>query len=141
MANNYYCIGTPSGEGVIEALINKGGINHYGYTGDHEGRLYYIRPDNNFIDFVDTDDINSEPLIVVIKAWCEEVPHMIPRNINGTYYCIATSFGKPYVKECTDCNTSLDTERHINYNYYLNKETCQKTVDDIIQIIKNSHNL
>lgn len=139
MANLYYCVGTESGAGVIEALIAKGGINKSGFTGDYEHRVYYIRPDNNFIDFVDNEEINAEAFITVIKACYEKVPPMIPRNIGGTYYCIAFNYGKTYAKECTDSNRTLDVERYMSYNYYLDNELCQKVANNITKLIRESH--
>ena len=141
MANLYYCVGTESGNGVIEALIDKGGINKSGFTGNYEHRIYYIRPDNNFIDFIDNEEINAEAFITVIKACYEEVHPIIPRNLTGTYYYVTFGFGRAYAKESTDSDRDLDKGRYNNYNYYINKEHCQKIADNINDFIKNSHDL
>ena len=41
---------------IIKTLEKYGGINHHGYTGNSEGCLYYIEPNNNSIEICDFND-------------------------------------------------------------------------------------
>lgn len=43
------------GMDIIKTLEKNGGINHHGYTGDSDGVLYYIEPNNDSIEICDID--------------------------------------------------------------------------------------
>ena len=55
--NLVYIVGDSEiGMDIIKTLEKYGGINHHGYTGNSEGCLYYIEPNNNSIEICDFND-------------------------------------------------------------------------------------
>lgn len=51
-----YIVGdSENGMDIIKTLEKYGGINHHGYTGDSDGVIYYIEPNNDSIEICDID--------------------------------------------------------------------------------------
>lgn len=54
--NLVYIVGDSEvGMDIIKTLEKNGGINHHGYTGDSDGVIYYIEPNNDSIEICDID--------------------------------------------------------------------------------------
>lgn len=54
--NLVYIVGDSEvGMDIIKTLEKNGGINHHGYTGDSDGVLYYIEPNNDSIEICEID--------------------------------------------------------------------------------------
>lgn len=94
--NLVYIVGDSEvGINIIKTLEKYGGINHHGYTGDSDGVIYYIEPNNDSIEICEIDKnpylyevllatyqpINAEEFVVEITM--EEIAEKFGVNVSN----------------------------------------------------------
>lgn len=128
----YYIYGTETGEGVIGALINRGGyIGNEEFTGQCPDGAYYIDA-RGCIKC--TRDANMLSLLKM--AGTELKPHINRQHVGMPYYYIAIQDGIVNAQYRFDTESELDDRLYELGNYFQSKNEAVPFINEITQLFK-----
>lgn len=128
----YYIYGTETGEGVIGALINKGGhIGNEQFTGQCPDGVYYIDAQGCIKC---TRDANMSSLLKM--AGTELNPRINRQQVGMPYYYVDMLDGIVNAQYRFDTESELDDRLYKLGNYFLSRDEAVPFINEITQLFK-----
>jgi hypothetical protein len=124
-----YVRGTQTGNGVIKALEQLGGINRNRYKGNNPDNLYFICPKTHEIDYA----FSNTPYGNYLEETGKEIkPFRWRAEQNEDYYTIDSTM---LVIESIECGDRYDNGRYESGNYFKTIEEAKEAVKQIKKIL------